>query len=154
MQLLLFELDDHRYAIDTRHVQEIVRAAWPARLPHAPSVIAGILNVRGQPVPLVDLRLRFGLPPKPLRADEVFVIARTERGALAFRADRAAGLAHVAASEVAPLRPEAPHAAFTAGAVLLPDGVLLLCDAERFVAEAERLALDEALARESEARPA
>jgi len=60
--VLTFALAGERCAIAAEDVREVLRAALPARLPKAPDVVAGVLNVRGELVPLLDIRGRFGLP--------------------------------------------------------------------------------------------
>src|SRR4051794_6170529 len=49
--VLVFEIEGHRYAIDTDSVLEIVRAVQPTRLPRAPRVITGVINARGELLP-------------------------------------------------------------------------------------------------------
>ena len=126
-------------------VREIVRAVWPARLPSAPAVIAGIINVRGTVVPLVDLRARFGFAPRELSPSEVFVLVPSGARLLAFRADRVLSIERVAKERIAPMASTVPRAAYAAGTAVLPDGVLLLCDIELFLDEAERATLAGAL---------
>jgi len=145
VSVLVFEIAGHRYGIESARVQEIVRAVEPARLPRAPAVIAGVINVRGHVVPLVDLRARFGLAPAPLRPSEVFVLIPSGARLLAFRADRALALARVDRAGIAPMTTTVPRASYAAGTAVLPDGVLLLCDIELFLDEAERATLDGAL---------
>lgn len=148
--VLVFEVDSHRYALDTDCVLEIVRAVQPARLPKAPAVITGVINARGEVIPLLDLRLRFGLPAAPIRVHDVFVIVQTGLRRLAFRADRACALARVPLHDFAPLRHSVPSAQYAAGTACLPDGLLLICDVELFLDEAEQVTLAAALAEPSE----
>lgn len=153
LSLLVFEIDGHRYGVETSRVREIVRAVWPARLPSAPAVIAGIINVRGAVVPLVDLRARFGFAPRPLSPSEVFVLVPSQARLLAFRADRVLAIERVARARIAPMTSTVPRAAYAAGTAVLPDGVLLLCDIELFLDEAERATLAGALSKVDEPEP-
>ncbi|MDB4972662.1 MAG: Positive regulator of CheA protein [Myxococcaceae bacterium] len=149
--VLVFEIEGHRYAVDTDTVTEIVRAVQPLRLPKAPAVIAGVINARGSVLPLLDLRVRFGLSQVPLRAHDVFVLVQTPKRRLALRADRASELMRVPRSVIVSLRDAVPRAEFAAGTAVLPDGLLLICDVELFLDEAETRALDQALAEHSAA---
>src|SRR5689334_23103108 len=90
--VLVFEVMGHRYGVPTSVVREVLRAVQPARLPGAPAVVMGVINVRGQLAALVDLRARFGLPPAPLAASDVFVLCEPAGRLVAFRADRTEGL--------------------------------------------------------------
>jgi purine-binding chemotaxis protein CheW len=63
-----FTLAGETFALPTSHVREILRVASIARVPHAPLPVRGITNLRGHVLPVVDLRLRIGLPEA--RVDE------------------------------------------------------------------------------------
>ena len=146
--VLVFEVDDESYGVDAERVQEIVRAVWPARLPAAPRVVRGVFNLRGSAVALIDLRARFGRQERELSPDEVFVVLRPLPASgrlLAFRADAARALRQVPPHSIVPIEHTAPRASYAVGTALLPDGVLLLCDVERFLDEAETLTLTRAL---------
>ena len=55
MLFLMFELDRDRYAIECGRVDTVLPFIATKRLPHAPAAIAGIIDYRGHPVPLVDV---------------------------------------------------------------------------------------------------
>jgi purine-binding chemotaxis protein CheW len=61
LQVVTFTLGSERYALETRHVREIVRLTEITPLPLAPSPFVGIVNLRGEIVPLVDLGQFLGL---------------------------------------------------------------------------------------------
>jgi chemotaxis-related protein WspB len=55
MLLLLFTLGQHRYALEARRVIEVVPLAELKEIPRAPDYVAGVLNYRGTPVPVLDI---------------------------------------------------------------------------------------------------
>ena len=57
MLFLLFELGSDRYALDTAVIAEVLPLVDLKGLPHAPDGVAGLLNYRGRPVPVIDLTL-------------------------------------------------------------------------------------------------
>jgi len=59
-QFLTFELNDEIYAIDILNIREIIDHGKITRVPMMPNFIAGVINLRGSVVPVVDLALRFG----------------------------------------------------------------------------------------------
>lgn len=63
--VITLRLGDEHFAIDVGHVREILDLTEITRVPTAPSYLRGVANVRGSAVPVVDLRLKFGLPPQP-----------------------------------------------------------------------------------------
>lgn len=60
---ITFKLGDELFAIDVAHVREVLDLSEITRVPTAPPYMRGVVNVRGSAVPVVDLRLKFGLPP-------------------------------------------------------------------------------------------
>lgn len=62
-QYMTFKLGDEFFAIDVAQVREVLEVSSITRVPTAPPYMRGLVNVRGQATPVVDLRLRFGLPP-------------------------------------------------------------------------------------------
>ncbi len=60
-QYITFKLGDELFAIDVAQVREVLEVSQITKVPTAPDYMRGVVNVRGQATPVVDLRLRFGL---------------------------------------------------------------------------------------------
>lgn len=61
-QYITFKLGGEVFAIDVARVREVLEVSEITRIPAAPEYMRGVVNVRGQSTPVVDLRLRFCLP--------------------------------------------------------------------------------------------
>lgn len=61
-QYMTFKLGEELFAIDVSQVREVLEITHITKVPSAPEYMRGVVNVRGQSIPVVDLRLRFGLP--------------------------------------------------------------------------------------------
>ena len=61
--LVGFTIAEVHYALDIDRVREILRPLPLVPLPHAPPAVLGVADYRGEVVPVLDLRRRFGLPP-------------------------------------------------------------------------------------------
>ena len=61
-QFLTFIMAGEEYGVDILTVQEIRSWEEITVLPNAPDFVKGVINLRGTIVPIIDLRLRFGLP--------------------------------------------------------------------------------------------
>ena len=59
MLFLLFSVGPARYALPVEHVVEVVPLVEFQPIPQAPSAVAGLMNYRGRPVPVIDLRRQF-----------------------------------------------------------------------------------------------
>jgi purine-binding chemotaxis protein CheW len=64
-QYMTFKLGEELFAINVAQVREVLEVLQITKVPTAPAYMRGVVNVRGQAIPVVDLRLRFGLPSIP-----------------------------------------------------------------------------------------
>ena len=72
--VLILELQGESFAIETRHVREILDPVPVTAVPGAEQAVDGLINVRGRVVPLADLRLLFGMPPQEAGRDARIVV--------------------------------------------------------------------------------
>ena len=61
-QYITFRLGEELFAVNVNQVREVLEVSPITRVPTAPAHMRGVVNVRGKAIPVVDLRLRFGLP--------------------------------------------------------------------------------------------
>lgn len=92
MQMLLFDVDDIRLALPASAVLELHRAVAVSALPGAPEGVLGAVNVRGKVLPVLDLRLRFGLMPRAERPEDVLIRVDAGGAELLLLADQACEL--------------------------------------------------------------
>jgi len=59
---LTFELDREIFALDVATVREILDSPTITKIPQTPEYMRGVINLRGSVVPVIDLRLKFGMP--------------------------------------------------------------------------------------------
>ena len=64
-QYITFKLGDEVFAINVSRVREVLDLSLVTKVPTAPSYMRGVVNVRGTAIPVVDLRLKFGIPRVP-----------------------------------------------------------------------------------------
>jgi purine-binding chemotaxis protein CheW len=76
--LCTFFVDSLFLGIEVEKVQEIIRYQEMTRVPLAPSVVGGLMNLRGQIVTAIDLRRRLDLSERPEELSPLNVIVRTE----------------------------------------------------------------------------
>jgi chemotaxis-related protein WspB len=81
MLFLTFQLGRDRYAVEANRVIEVLPLLEIKRLPHAPKGVVGIFNLRGQPVPALDLNeLTFGQPARERLTTRILLIQHTDAG--------------------------------------------------------------------------
>ncbi len=86
-QFCTFYLDGSLFGIEVEKVQEVIRHQAMTRVPLAPKLIGGLINLRGQIVTAIDLRLRLGLPERNAGELPMNVVARSEDGAVSLLVD-------------------------------------------------------------------
>jgi len=129
-----FFVGDERYGVEVGEVSEVIRHGPLAPVPLAPPSVMGLINLRGRVATVVDLGARLGRPPAPA-AGGLGVVLAGGRGLVSLRVDRIGDVVEVSEADFEPppdnLRGGAR--ALIRGAYKLPDGLLLLLDAERAI---------------------
>jgi purine-binding chemotaxis protein CheW len=77
-QFLTFTLDGEHYAIVVAKVREVLEYARITKLPRTEAFMKGIINLRGAGVPVIDLRLKFGLPETSITKDTSIIVMEVE----------------------------------------------------------------------------
>src|SRR5271168_921070 len=102
-QFLTFLLDEQEYGLEIFRIREIRGYAPITPIPNVPSHVRGVMNLRGTVLPVVDLRMKFHLPPIEYNKFTVIVIAMV--------GDKMVGLLVDAVSDVLQVNHEAMRAA-------------------------------------------
>jgi purine-binding chemotaxis protein CheW len=130
-----FVLDDAHFGIDVRRVQEVIRYQEMTRVPLAPPLVRGLINLRGQIVTAIDLRRRLSLPDRPSDRLPVNVVVTTDGGAVSLLVDEIGVVLTVSERdfEAAPESLRGPARELIRGAYKLPDRLLLALDLDRLL---------------------
>ena len=133
-QVLTFVLGNETYGVDILRVQEIRGFTAVTKIPHAPSHVLGVLNLRGSIVPIVDLRMRFSLERAEYNAVTVIIVlsvqSSTGRRDFGVVVDGVSDVVDVNKAEVRPA-PELGSASATEyilGLVPVADRMVVLLD--------------------------
>lgn len=86
-QFCTFYLDKLLFGVELKGVQEVIRSLDMTKVPLAPAVVSGLINLRGQIVTAVDLRRRLELEPIPAGMEPMNVVVRSEDGAVSLLVD-------------------------------------------------------------------
>ena len=125
----------------------MVRAVEYTRLPDAPEVVIGVINVEGEVVPLLDVRARFQIPRKEMDLSDHIVIARTGGRRVALLVDRVTGVIESAGGEMAGAAEVTSGSRYIEGILKTDEGmVLVLGDLEELLSGLEPGELDQAVA--------
>ncbi len=78
VKLLIFSLNGELYGIDILKVREIIAIQEITKIPNAPRYIKGIINLRGQIIPVIDLRLKLGFPEREYDSRTCIVVVEVK----------------------------------------------------------------------------
>jgi purine-binding chemotaxis protein CheW len=122
---------DRQYALPVEDVIEVVRMVAVTPLPEAPASVAGVINMRGRIVPVIDLRTRLGMSPRdPELSTPIIVVGRSEAAA-GLVADGATEVLALANTAVESPHPRSAPAPAVSGMAHEGDRLILLLDPER-----------------------
>ena len=91
--------------IEITQVDEINRHLEITAVPHAPEIVDGVLNLRGEVVTVVDLRMVLGLPPLEINRATRIVVVRSKGEQIGLRVDRVADVVQIPADMLDPVPP-------------------------------------------------
>lgn len=123
MQYLLCRWHDEAFALDTLEVLELLRMVQITRLPSEANQMDGLLNYRGEVIPVMDCCRLFRRPPVPYDADSLIVVMRHQEQAMAVVAHELLDLHEVDEAQIKTYDPtgtEGFHAALNLDGQLYP----------------------------------
>jgi len=88
VQLVGFVIGEEEYAVPILAIQEIIHPFSWTRVPQVPKYVVGVFNMRGAVIPLIDLRLKFGLPALKQGDETRFIVMRHGDDIAGFIIDR------------------------------------------------------------------
>lgn len=149
-QFVTFCLDQEVFAAPVAQVREILDYSRPSKIPNGPPYLLGLIDVRGQGVPTLDLRMRLGLgaiePTTHTRTLVLDIVLDDRVLTLGLVADRVFEVAAFSSEEIEPA-PDVGvrwRSEYIAGVVRRPSGFVLLMDIGRLLSSDETGLLDAA----------
>lgn len=134
-----FLVGEVQYAVDIQRVREILRPLSVLSLPHAPPAILGVADHRGEVVPILEVRRRFGLEPNPDRHRTKWILVEIAGRTVGLAVDAITGV--LAASEVDHRPPPALGMGDTARGIASvishQTGLVFVLDVDRVAAPAQ-----------------
>ena len=143
-QLVSFRLAQEEYGLEITKVREIILMGEITRVPQTPEYIKGLINLRSTVIPIVDLRLRFGLPQQD-PTDETRIMVVTVGGKMiGIVVDAVSEVLRVSKDQIAPPPPTVAGLGreYLTGLVKLENRLLILLEIDNLLGEEEVAAMD------------
>ena len=143
--LVLFDIDGFRFALDATVVERVVRAAEIAPVPELPRGVRGVVNVRGKVLPVLDLRERLRLPHRELRSTDHFIVLQCAGRPIALMVDEVTDVVPAAKAAMTEAPAVLPGLTSVEGWVKVKGELILIHDVEKFLTTEEMAALERAM---------
>jgi len=127
-QVVIFDLINQIYGVDISNVLEIIRPQAMTIIPGSPDYVEGIINLRGQIIPIIDLAKRFKLQTNIETDDRIIVVVEAEKTKLGLLVDRVLGVQKFdpALIQPPPVLIDGINTQYLIGTVLMNNQLLIL----------------------------
>jgi purine-binding chemotaxis protein CheW len=99
-QFISFSVGEEEYGLELLRVKEVIRVGEIAWLPKAPSFVKGIINLRGDVIPIIDLRDKFGLETREQTAQTRVIVVEVEGRLMGMVVDAASQVVRIAEDQI------------------------------------------------------
>jgi purine-binding chemotaxis protein CheW len=102
VQLVGFIIGEEEYAVPILSIQEIIKPFSWTRVPQVPKYVMGVFNLRGAVIPLIDLRLKFGISEKKHSDETRFIVMKDRDDVAGFVIDRLTMAIRIKKTDIGP----------------------------------------------------
>jgi purine-binding chemotaxis protein CheW len=143
-QLVVFELATEHYGVDIGAVQSIIKMETVTVVPRAPAFVEGVINLRGTVLPVLDLRLRFGLAAEEATKDTRIVVVEIDGTEVGMVVNAVSEVLMVGDEEIEPPSPVVTtvDSAFITGIAKVGGRLIILLDLTKVLSAEETGALE------------
>ena len=138
VQYIVVKLGNEQYGVDISYVDNIVRMSRITRVPKSQPYYVGVINLRGEVVPIMSLRKRFGLEPDEYsNATRIIIIRLEDQSIIGFLVDEVREVVNIDPRQLEKptFKLDEDNASFLAGIGKKEDGLISLLDIRAIVEE-------------------
>lgn len=143
-KFLLFKLGTEEYGVNIAQVQSIEELQKIISVPDMPSYVKGVINLRGQVIPVVDLRIRFGMDPREYDDRTCIIIINASDTVIGFIVDTVSEVHEIAEAKIEPsphFKANREREEYVLGLGKVGEEVKILLDIEKLIRDEEINAL-------------
>jgi len=152
VQLAVFTLGSQEYALDIMRIKQILRPQRIRPVPHAPTFVEGVIELRGVVIPVIDLRSRFGVERRDDTRGNRLIVARLRGRLVGLVVDSVVGVHRLPREEIRPTPGwiVGPESAIFYGVCRREDRLVLVLDLAKLLSSGEELRLGELALQEAD----
>ena len=139
-QYVVFKLDEEEFGIDIMNVKEIIPYQESMQVPNTPDFIEGIINYRGNVIPIINLKRRFKLGTQEITKDTRIIVITLENKETGFIVDEASQTLRLEENQIDPAPDiiSGVDRKYIIGVGKLDDRLLILLDLEMVLTDEEK----------------
>jgi purine-binding chemotaxis protein CheW len=144
LQLVSFTIGQEEFGLGIHSIQEINRMVDITRVPNSPEFVSGVINLRGKVIPIIDLRKRFGFPPKESDRNTRIIVVELGDTVVGFVVDSVSEVLRIPKNITEPPPPIVAGigSEYITAVAKLENRLLILLDLERILLDKERQELE------------
>src|SRR6056297_1520567 len=139
-KFLMCKLSNEVYGIDIQHVTDIIELQKITEVPDMPEYVEGVINLRGQVIPVIDLRVRFRIEKRDYDDRTVITVVQIRNNSIGFIVDTATEVQDIPEKDIDPppkFQGEEAKKKYIFGLGKVDSDVIILLDIEKLVSEGE-----------------
>ncbi len=143
-EFISFSIGEENYGVDIQTVKEVIRHKEITRLPKAPSFVKGVINLRGDVIPILDLRERFGLEHKEYTEMTRVIVVEVDDRSIGMVVDSVSHVLRIGQAEIEPPPPIVGgiSAEYLRGVGKVGEKLIVLLNIDRILTVEEKVELD------------
>ncbi len=144
-QFVVFKLGDEEYGVPITQVKEINRLTTTTKVPRSPVFVEGIINLRGQIIPIIDMKKRFDLPLTEYTGEARIIVIQVGNNTFGVEVDSVSEVLRINSSNIEP----APHivcgidSIYITGVAKVGERLLILLDLDKLLSDEEKAQLQD-----------
>jgi purine-binding chemotaxis protein CheW len=144
-QLVAFVLESEEFACDINDVREVLKMIRVTPLPRSLDFVEGVINLRGEVIPVIDLRKRFGLPKMERTDENRIIIVEVDDRMVGLIVDSVTEVIRISNTHIqdAPDQVAGGRTHLIMGVGKIDERLLIILNLGRILTDEEQLALDE-----------
>lgn len=143
--IVVFTLDESKYALYLSTVERVISSVAITPLPGAPSIVDGLIKIKNQILPVINLRRRFQLPEHEISLSDQIIIAKTSRRLYALVVDSVEGTLENNNLKIVSSDKILPSLRYVDGIVPAVNGLILIHNLENFLSLDEEKELEKSI---------
>lgn len=144
-QYVVFKLENESYAVDIKNVSEITELKESTKVPNAPNFVDGIINLRGNVIPIINLKKRFNIEDGKLSKETRIIVVNINDKKTGFVVDAASEVLTINEKDIDPPSNiiTGEDRQFIIGIGKVKERILIILDLEKILSEEQKQELKE-----------